>query len=46
MEGLKLIVIRQASETGQLYGSVTARDVAEAAKEAGHTIHQSAGTDR
>src|ERR1700734_3785664 len=37
MEGLKLVVIRQASETGQLYGSVTSRDVAEAAKESGHT---------
>src|SRR5579859_3064569 len=30
LEGLKLVVIRQASETGQLYGSVTARDVSEA----------------
>jgi len=37
----KLIIIRQASETGQLYGSVTARDVTEAAKESGHTIERS-----
>jgi large subunit ribosomal protein L9 len=41
MDGVKLVVIRQASETGQLYGSVTSRDVAEAAKEAGHAIHRS-----
>lgn len=38
MEGLKLVIIRQASETGQLYGSVTARDVAEAAKGAKQPI--------
>ena len=38
MDALKLVVIRQASETGQLYGSVAARDVAEAAKDEGHTI--------
>jgi large subunit ribosomal protein L9 len=38
MTDAKLIVIRQASEMGMLYGSVTARDVAEAAKEAGHEI--------
>ena len=41
IEGLKLVVIRQASEAGQLYGSVAARDVSEAAKEAGHEIHRS-----
>lgn len=29
-DGLKVIVIRQASEAGQLYGSVTARDIADA----------------
>jgi large subunit ribosomal protein L9 len=40
MENLKLVVIRQASETGQLYGSVTARDVAEAAKEAKKPIER------
>jgi large subunit ribosomal protein L9 len=38
MDGLKFVIIRQASEMGMLYGSVTARDVAEAAKEAGHAI--------
>ena len=40
MGNLKLVVIRQASETGQLFGSVSSRDVAEAAKEAGHTIER------
>ena len=40
MDGLKLVVIRQASETGQLYGSVSARDVSEAAKETGHAINR------
>lgn len=29
-DGLKVVVIRQASEAGQLYGSVTARDIADA----------------
>ena len=38
MEGLKLVVIRQASEMGQLFGSVTARDVVEVAVEAGHQL--------
>jgi large subunit ribosomal protein L9 len=40
IEGIKLVVIRQASETGQLYGSVAARDVAEAAADVGHEIHR------
>ncbi len=38
MEGLEVILIRQAGEIGQLYGSVNARDVANAVKEAGVTI--------
>ncbi len=29
IEGLKVVIIRQASEGGQLYGSVTARDIAD-----------------
>jgi large subunit ribosomal protein L9 len=40
MEGLKLAIIRQASETGMLYGSVSARDVADAAKESGHVLER------
>ncbi len=35
MSGLRLLIIRQAAETGQLYGSVTARDVRDAVKDAG-----------
>ncbi len=42
MEGLKLIIIRQAGEGGQLYGSVSARDVADALKEKGFAIDRSA----
>ncbi|MDD3181915.1 MAG: 50S ribosomal protein L9 [Alphaproteobacteria bacterium] len=38
IDGIKVVVIRQASEMGMLYGSVTGRDVAEAAKEAKHPI--------
>lgn len=42
LEGLKVALIRQASESGQLFGSVTSRDIAaEAAKEAGITIERS-----
>ncbi len=40
MEGLSLVVIRQASEMGQLFGSVTSRDVAEVAVAAGHEINR------
>ncbi|MDE0800371.1 MAG: 50S ribosomal protein L9 [Rhodospirillaceae bacterium] len=32
MEGLRLVLVRQAGEGGQLYGSVTARDVADGLK--------------
>lgn len=38
IDGLSLTLLRQAGDTGQLYGSVSARDIAEAAREAGHTI--------
>jgi large subunit ribosomal protein L9 len=40
-EGLTVAVIRQAGESGQLYGSVTARDIADAVTEAGFTITRS-----
>ena len=36
--GLSVVIIRQAGESGSLYGSVSARDVAEATTEAGLTI--------
>ena len=38
MDNVQVVIIRQASELGMLYGSVSARDVAEAAKEAKHAI--------
>ena len=33
-------MIRQAAETGQLYGSVTIRDIASAIKEAGFNVER------
>ena len=36
--GLSVVIIRQAGESGSLYGSVSARDVAEATTDAGLTI--------
>ena len=38
VDGLKLQLIRQASNTGQLYGSVSARDLSEALDAEGHKI--------
>jgi large subunit ribosomal protein L9 len=38
VDGAKVQLIRQASNTGQLYGSVSARDLAEALEAAGHKI--------
>lgn len=38
--GSSYVLIRQSSETGQLYGSVTARDIAAAAKENGHEFQK------
>ena len=38
LDGQKFVVIRQASDGGALYGSVTTRDVADAATEAGFTV--------
>ena len=40
MDGQKFVIIRQASEMGQLFGSVTSRDVAEAAEAAGHKVNR------
>jgi len=44
LEGAVFVLIRQAGETGQLYGSVSARDVADAAEEAGHQVPRSGVT--
>jgi large subunit ribosomal protein L9 len=41
MEGLAVNMVRAASEMGQLFGSVTSRDIAEAVTEAGFTISRS-----
>lgn len=38
LDGQQFIVIRQASDGGNLYGSVTPRDAAEAATEAGFSV--------
>jgi len=38
LAGQKFVVIRSASDAGALYGSVTARDAAEAATEAGFSV--------
>ena len=38
VDGLKVQLIRQASNTGQLYGSVSARDLTEALEAQGHKI--------
>ena len=38
LDGIAVMIIRQAGESGQLYGSVTARDIAEAVTEAGFTV--------
>lgn len=41
MEGLSVVLIRSAGESGGLYGSVSARDIADACVEAGLTINRS-----
>lgn len=38
LDGLTVVVVRQAGDTGHLYGSVTARDIAEAVTKGGFTV--------
>jgi len=38
LEGLTVVLIRQAGESGQLFGSVAVRDIAEAVTAAGFTV--------
>jgi len=38
IEGVQVVLIRQSSNSGQLYGSVSVRDIVEALHEAGHNI--------
>ena len=40
LEGFKVVLIRQAAETGQLYGSVNISDIASAMKEAGKNVER------
>ena len=40
LDGKSFIIIRQAGESGQLYGSVSPRDIAEAATAAGVTVER------
>lgn len=41
IDGMSIVVIRQAGDSGQLYGSVASRDIAEAVTAAGTTIARS-----
>jgi large subunit ribosomal protein L9 len=41
LDGQKFVVVRSAAETGQLYGSVSARDIADVLDEAGFKIGRS-----
>src|ERR1700753_1382588 len=41
LDGQTYVLIRQAGESGQLYGSVSGRDVAEAVKAEGGSIERS-----
>jgi large subunit ribosomal protein L9 len=38
--GLSVVIIRQAGESGSLYGSVSSRDISDASTEAGLTINR------
>jgi large subunit ribosomal protein L9 len=40
VEGLTVVLIRQAGESGQLYGSVAARDISDAVTKAGFTVEK------
>lgn len=40
LDGLSVVILRQSGETGQLYGSVSSRDIAEVVTEAGFAINR------
>lgn len=42
MQGISLVIVRQASEDGKLYGSVALRDIAQALTDQGHNIERKA----
>ncbi len=41
LEGTTVVLVRQAGESGQLYGSVSSRDIADAVTAAGFTVTRS-----
>jgi large subunit ribosomal protein L9 len=41
VDGAEIVLIRASSNTGQLYGSVNVRDIAEALKAQGHDVNKS-----
>lgn len=41
MDGTQIVIIRQASEVGQLYGSVRSRDISERLTKSGFTVDKS-----
>ncbi len=40
LNGLKVVIVRQAAESGHLYGSVTLRDIAEEITNSGFTVER------
>ena len=40
MDDVHIVIIRQAGDSGQLYGSVSARDIAEALTAGGYTVNR------
>jgi large subunit ribosomal protein L9 len=40
LDGTSLVIVRQAAETGQLYGSVSSRDIAVALEAAGFNVNR------
>jgi large subunit ribosomal protein L9 len=40
IDGASVVIVRQAAETGQLYGSVTARDIADAVSAHGTRVER------
>jgi len=40
IDGASVVVVRQAAETGQLYGSVSTRDIADAISALGHKVER------
>src|SRR5438067_9095322 len=47
LEGTKVVLVRQAGESGQLYGSVSSRDISDAVTAAGYTVERrQTGLDR